>query len=170
MLKDIKSAAVARAGRTSATVRAICGPLVHAGSWRISQYAGNLSLLARFRLLRLLLSHNLPWPTFLPELNFQQILYSAQKLYVPRPLAVAPVVLARATAGDAADMPYSEIYAENTLGWSAVAQNLAIIDVDGGHESMLREPFVASLANALMPYLERSPARADYRVGEPVEA
>jgi acyl-CoA synthetase (AMP-forming)/AMP-acid ligase II/thioesterase domain-containing protein/acyl carrier protein len=170
MLKDIKSAAVARAGRTSATVRAICGPLVHAGSWRISQYAGNLSLLARFRLLRLLLSHNLPWPTFLPELNFQQILYSAQKLYVPRPLAVAPVVLARATAGDAADMPYSEIYAENTLGWSAVAQNLAIVDVDGGHESMLREPFVASLANALMPYLERSPARTDYRVGEPVEA
>jgi thioesterase domain-containing protein len=169
-LKKPESAALTVPGRVSTAVRAIYRRLVHAVSWRVSHYGGNWSLQARLRLLRVLLSHNLAWPTFVPELNFQQILYSAQALYVPTPLSISSVVLARATAGEAADMPYSRIYADETLGWSTVARNLTIIDVDGGHESMLREPYVASLANALMPYLEGRPARANSRVSEPVEA
>ncbi len=168
MFKDLKDATLAPTGRF--VVRTIYRRLVHAISWRISHYGGDLYLQARFRLLRVLLSHNLAWPTFVPELNFQQILYSAQAHYVPRPLSISSIVLVRATAGEAADMPYSRIYADDTLGWSAVAQNLTIIDVDGGHESMLREPHVASLANALMPYLETWPAQANKRVAEPVEA
>jgi len=67
-------------------------------------------------------------------------------------------------------MPYSMIYMDETLGWSAVTENLTIVDVDGGHESMLREPYVASLANALMPYLQERPAEANRRITAPAEA
>jgi hypothetical protein len=47
------------------------------------------------------------------------------------------------------------------LGWDALAQNLTVLDVEGGHSSMLQEAFVQSLAEALMPYLsgERVTAR-----------
>ena len=161
VLKALRSSVLTKAGGTGAAVQAICRQLVHAFSWRISHYGGNLSLQARFHLLRVLLSHNVAWPTFVPGLNVQQILYSAQALYMPRPLSISPVVLARATAGEAADTPYSKIHADDTLGWSTVAQNLTIIDVDGGHESMLQEPCVASLANALMPHLQARPALAN---------
>jgi thioesterase domain-containing protein len=69
-------------------------------------------------------------------------------------------VLARATAGEGADTPYKAIFNDETLGWGAVAKNLTIVDVDGGHESMLREPFVKSLATALIPYVQDKAALA----------
>jgi len=64
-------------------------------------------------------------------------------------------VLARAQRGEGGDdTPYQEIYADETLGWRAVADNLTCVDVDGGHSTMLQERFVDSLATALLPYLE----------------
>ena len=35
--------------------------------------------------------------------------------------------------------------------------NIAVVDVEGGHSSMLQEPFVDSLAAALTPHLRRKP-------------
>ena len=79
---------------------------------------------------------------------------------MPRALSDARIVLVRARAGEAADTPYREIYVDGVLGWSAVARRLTVVDVEGGHSSMLQEPFVASLAAALMPYvMERSERR-----------
>ena len=80
------------------------------------------------------------------------------------------IVLARATTGEALDTPYLRLYSDETLGWDAVAQNHTVIDVDGGHESMLREPFVESLASALMPYVQQRPVQADTRVLELAKA
>ena len=60
----------------------------------------------------------------------------------------------RARTGEGEDTPYREIYADPTFGWGAVAQELAVVDVDGGHITMLQENFVDSLAEALMPYLQ----------------
>ena len=48
--------------------------------------------------------------------------------------------------GEASDTPYREIYADETFGWGAVTQDLIVVDVEGGHSSMLQEPFVESLA------------------------
>ena len=124
---------------------------------------------ARFILLRELLSRNAAWPSFVPELTAHQILNSAQACYVPKPLSISSIVLVRANSGEGIDTPYSSIYADETLGWDAVAKNLTVIDVDGGHSSMLQETFVDLLATALMPYVRQKPAQANARVIELVE-
>jgi thioesterase domain-containing protein len=69
------------------------------------------------------------------------------------------VVLVRARAGVdgvADDTPYLDIYADETLGWRALIEHLKVIDVDGGHSSILREPFVQTLATALGPLVAGS--------------
>jgi thioesterase domain-containing protein len=55
-------------------------------------------------------------------------------------------LLVRASAGAGDDTPYREIYRDEDLGWRAVAQQLELVNVRGGHASMLQEQFVDSLA------------------------
>ena len=43
------------------------------------------------------------------------------------------------------------IYTDETFGWGEVTQNLIAVDLEGGHSSMLQEPFVEPLAAELMP-------------------
>jgi len=121
--------------------------------WEISHRGEQLWKRARFRLLRVLLSRDLAWPRFLAELSALQIYESAAVHYVPKALSISSVVLVRARTGDGEDTPYQDIYADPTFGWGAVAQELTIVDVDGGHTTMLQESFVDSLAQSLMPYL-----------------
>ena len=66
-------------------------------------------------------------------------------------------MLVRARVGEGGDTPYRQIYADETFGWNAVTNNIAVVDVEGGHSSMLQEPFVDSLAAALTPHLRRKP-------------
>ncbi len=69
------------------------------------------------------------------------------------------VALYRATQGDgtAADQPYIERYGEPQLGWgSRVAEPLEVIDVPGGHASLLQEPNVQKLADAMNQHLVRA--------------
>jgi thioesterase domain-containing protein len=64
------------------------------------------------------------------------------------------VVLARAKRAHPdllGDDAYRDVYADDYFGWRAVDPSLVVIDVEGGHSSMLQEPFVASLATALGP-------------------
>ncbi len=126
--------------------------------WEARKRAEKLSVHVRFGLLRQLLRRHAAWPSFVPELRAQQILNSAQARYEPPPLPISSIVLARAISGEGNDTPYSKIYADPTLGWATVAKNLTVIDVEGGHSSMLQEAFVGSLAGALMPYVKKEPA------------
>jgi hypothetical protein len=74
--------------------------------------------------------------------------------YQPKPLEIPHLVLIRAQRGEGGDdTPYQEIYADDAFGWRAVAENITLVDVDGGHSTLLRERFVDSLAAALLPYL-----------------
>jgi FkbH-like protein len=149
-------------GRVRLVVGTISRKLVNALTWEIVLRARRWSVLARFHLLRPLLARRKPWPRFIPELTVRQIYESAETLYVPKPLLGARPVLVRARAGEADDTPYLEVYEDQTFGWAAVAEHLNIVDVDGGHSSMLQEPFVESLASALMIYLthESKPTHA----------
>jgi acyl-CoA synthetase (AMP-forming)/AMP-acid ligase II/thioesterase domain-containing protein/acyl carrier protein len=149
------------AERIKAVAHVIYRKIANALSREIARSSDILFLRARLNLLRDLLSRDAAWPSFVPELGFQEILNSAQACYVPKPLSISSIVLARATSGEAFDIPYLKLYADETLGWDVVAQNLTVIDVDGGHESMLREPFVESLARALMPYVQQKPVQAN---------
>jgi acyl transferase domain-containing protein/thioesterase domain-containing protein len=147
--------------RAGFVIGAISKKLVNALLWEISHRSELLSARARFRLLRMLLSRELEWPGFVKELTLREIYDGAAARYAPKPLAISPVVLVRPQTGEGEDTPYREIYADETLGWSAVAQGLVIVDVAGGHITMLQERFVDSLAEALMPYLqpEAAPTR-----------
>ena len=44
------------------------------------------------------------------------------------------------------DTPFRIVYADEKLGWGSIASNLTVIDVDGGHATMLQEPFVGAVA------------------------
>jgi acyl transferase domain-containing protein/thioesterase domain-containing protein/acyl carrier protein len=69
------------------------------------------------------------------------------------------VALYRATRGDGtpADQPYIERYGEPQLGWgSRVAAPLEVTDVPGGHASLLQEPNVQKLADAMNQHLVRA--------------
>ena len=157
------------AERVKAVAQAISQKLLNTLFWEIRKHSASVSVRARFILLRELLSRNAAWPSFVPELTAHQILNSAQAYYVPKPLSISSIVLARAHSGEGLDTPYSNIYADETLGWDAVAKDLTVIDVDGGHSSMLQETFVDSLAKALMPYVRQKPGQANAPVIEPVE-
>jgi len=144
-------------------VDAISRKLTGALVWEIAQRGKRWSVQARFRLLRIVLARKLAWPGFVPGLNVRQIYDSAEARYVPKPLSIASTVLVRARLGEGADTPYLHIYADETFGWGRIAHDLVVVDVDGGHSSMLQEPFVESLAKALRSYVgpkKATPIRA----------
>jgi thioesterase domain-containing protein len=134
--------------------------MVNALAWEIMHRSKQLSVRVRFRLLHELLERQLPWPPYVPELSLRQIYDSAETRYLPKPLSGASAVLVRARIGEGDDTPYREIYADETFGWGVITQGLTIVDVEGGHSSMLQEPFVESLAAALMPHLSRKSKQA----------
>jgi thioesterase domain-containing protein len=138
---------------------AIAQKLMSALLWEIAQRGKRWTVRIRFRLLQELLARELAWPRFVSELSVRQILDSAEARYVPGPLSIPCVVLVRARTGEDSDTPYRDIYRDETLGWDNVADKLTVVDVDGGHSSMLQEPFVSSLANALMPYVKQKQAK-----------
>jgi thioesterase domain-containing protein len=109
---------------------------------------------ARFQLLHQVLARQLPWPGYIRELSPLQICESAGAHYMPKPLCNASVVLVRAKRQSVInDIPYRVIYADEKLGWGTIVQDLAIVDVDGGHSTILQEPFVGALAATLMSYI-----------------
>ncbi len=136
---------------------------VNALSWEIMRFIERLGVQARFLLLRQLLARQLPWPAFIPKLSWRQIYESAVALYVPKPLLDGSAVLVRARNRTPvlSDTPYRAIYADEALGWGTIIQRLDFIDVNGGHSTMLEEPFVGSLAAALLVHISRKPDRSD---------
>jgi thioesterase domain-containing protein len=151
-------APVKRAGMIIAkSSKKIVGALL----WEILQRGKQCGVSVRFRLLREVLKRGLTWPRFVPELSVRQIYDSAHLRYAPKPLSTASVILVRAQTGDGDDAPYRSIYADATFGWKSLTPHLTVIDVDGGHSTMLEERFVDSLAKALLPHLQQS--------AEPVE-
>lgn len=119
----------------------------------IKSYGEGWWVRARFRLLHEILARKLPWPRFIPELSPLQICETAGSYYTPKPLRGVPVVLVRANRRtiNAGDTPYRVIYADETFGWDAVVEELTVIDADGGHTTMLQEPFIEPLVAALLP-------------------
>ena len=154
VLEVFKEGELTLAQRAKIAVLMLYRKFVNSISWEVYRNSRKLFVRARFRLLRELLSRDASWPSFVPSLSAYEILISALAHYAPKPLSIHSVVLARATSGEANDTPYSRIYSDAALGWSSIAQNLTVVDVDGGHSSMLQEPFVDSLAGILKPYVQ----------------
>jgi thioesterase domain-containing protein len=153
-LADATGAVRSPLKRASLTVATIAKKVIHALFWKISHRVQVWWVRARYRLLCELLNRQLAWPRLVPELSVRQIYECAQTRYTPKPLSILGIVLVRAQNGEGGDdTPYQEIYADEALGWRAVADNITCVDVEGGHSTMLQEHFVDSLAAALLPYL-----------------
>jgi thioesterase domain-containing protein len=159
VLTDARNSERATIVKACSVVGAILRKLVHSLAWEIMQRGDRLWGRARFHLLHQLLARQLPWPGYVPELSVRQIYGFAEARYVPKPLCGAPAVLVRARRRSfvLSDTPYGAIYADETLGWGALIQDLALVDVDGGHGTMLQEPFVRSLAAALLLHINHKP-------------
>jgi thioesterase domain-containing protein len=97
------------------------------------------------------------------KLTFRQIYTFAEAEYVPAPVK-APLLLLRATKGDGseADKPEVDDYVDADLGWSPLTQSgLKVVDVLGGHSTMLQEPHVASAILALQSEVDQILASRD---------
>jgi hypothetical protein len=150
--RDSNRSAIAK---TWVALSGTCRKLAHAAFFQIKWRAHRWSIGARFRLLHWLLARQLPWPTTIPPLTAIQIYEFAHFRYVPKPLPKLPVILVRAQRRSfiASDLPYKEIYADEVFGWGALIPGLVVIDADGGHSTMLEDPFVAPLVAALVPHI-----------------
>jgi phthiocerol/phenolphthiocerol synthesis type-I polyketide synthase E len=141
--------------RAGVIARTMSHRMLNAALWEITDRGQRWSVRARFRLLRVLLRRDRAWPKFVPALSAQEICSCAQACYVPKPLLSSSVVLVRPQTGSGDDTPYREIYADEAFGWATVATHLAVVDVEGGHSTMLQEQYVDSLAAVLRPYLQQ---------------
>jgi thioesterase domain-containing protein len=139
--------------RTMVAVAAILHKTLNVPLWKISEWSKQLSARVRFRLLRRVLQGKVAWPRFVPSLSVRQIYDCAQARYTPKPLPITSILLVRAQTGEGDDTPYRDIYADEAFGWNTIAR-LKVVDVDGGHSTMLEDRFVDSVAKALLPYLE----------------
>jgi FkbH-like protein len=136
-------------------IGAVVRKLGNALLWEISHRIKRWSVRVRFRLLQGLLTRELGWPKFAPALTVREIYDTAEALYTPKLLSIPFIVLLRGLEGEGNDTPYRHIYADEAFGWRAVAPGLTVVDVSGGHSSMLQEGFVDSLAKALMPFVQQ---------------
>ena len=87
----------------------------------------------------------------------------AHREHVPEGrLGGADVALYRATRGDGtpADIAYVDIYLDHALGWRPrVDGPIDVVDVPGGHTSLLQEPHVKVLSAAMREHIDRARRR-----------
>jgi thioesterase domain-containing protein len=154
MVADVRSDQHSSAAMYFSIAKTAARKMFNALTWEASQRTARLYRRIRFDVLRLVLSKRISWPPFLRELTVREIYDTAETHYGPGNSVGRGVVLARALRADPdllGDDAYRDVYADEHLGWRAVDPSLVVVDVEGGHSSMLQEPFVASLANALGP-------------------
>lgn len=135
----------------------LCRKAFNAAAWEVGSRMGRLFVKARFEFLRRALRRGIGWPGLMPALTVRQIYDSAELSYSPDPTSVPGLMLVRARAGQGGDTPFREVYADDELGWRRVSTELLIEDVDGGHYTMLQEPFAEALAEKIAVVLDGSP-------------
>jgi thioesterase domain-containing protein len=111
----------------------------------------------RMRLFRFCIRRELPLPRALQQISVRTVYLFAEKNYrVDRPFE-GRLLLCRATVGEGADEPYIARFSDPLLGWGPRASGgVDVVDIPGGHSSMLQEPNVDALADALRDRLQNS--------------
>jgi len=105
--------------------------------------------------LGLCLRYNLPLPALVRRLSVRTIFSFAEGRYRPRGKIRREILLFRATEGEGSDEPFIRIYEDPLLGWAErTNERVQVVEVAGGHSSMLQEPNVIGLAQHLAHYLD----------------
>lgn len=116
----------------------------------------------RLEWLRYCLDHGHRVPNCLAGISVDDVLRFAEKEYqVPAQPYDGKLLLLRATARDPQldgtpvdDTPYRQLFIDPLLGWSQRARGLEVIDLPGGHSSMLQEPHVTALARVIQAHMD----------------
>ena len=153
---DLLSAGPGQRGGLATKATILCRKAFNAAAWEMANRMGRLSVKARFEFLRYALRRGLAWPGLMPALTVRQIYDSAELSYNPSPTSLPSLMLVRARAGQGGDTPFREVYADDELGWRRVSTDLLIEDVDGGHYTMLQEPFAEAVAEKIAVVLDRN--------------
>jgi amino acid adenylation domain-containing protein len=104
--------------------------------------------------LRVCLDRGLPLPRWARAVPVRAVCDAAEAEYRPTHVVRDEIVLFRATGGAGADEAYKDIYEDPMLGWHKRTRGgVRVIDVPGGHGSMLEEPNVVGVAEPLAAYL-----------------
>ena len=112
-------------------------------------------------LFRLHLKFGLRLPAYLRDISVRTAYVHAKKRYRPATPFGGELLLLRATSGVGNDEAYVDRYVDPLLGWSPrTTQGLRVVDVPGGHSSMLQEPNAPVLAGHLQPYMSDAIKRA----------
>lgn len=127
---------------------------------------------ARFLLLRRCAERDWPLPSFLSDLSPRTIYRFARDDFAPGVFR-GQLTLLRASSSAVRDVPgvddtpAIEMHGDPLLGWgSRATRPPEVIDVRGGHSSMLQEPHVQAVAQILAERLRRyspSPGRSIFR-------
>jgi FkbH-like protein len=152
--------AIAQAGKSNSGVSrwvsiasSVIRKVRNAAIYEITARFTKISVRLRFTLMRSLLQREAAWPASVPSLTVMQIYNALEARYRPPVLREVPVLLVRATVGEGADRPYRELYRDEDFGWRPLAGRLEVVDVSGGHSSMLQEREIDSLTGALLERL-----------------
>jgi FkbH-like protein len=100
------------------------------------------------------LRYKLPLSSLLENLGVNLIYSFAETQYTFIDKFKGDILLFRATSGQGVDQPFKEIYLDPLLGWSEQVSGIVhVIDIPGGHSSILQEPNVDKMREELENYL-----------------
>ena len=150
---QVRGEAVAPLTRALRIASAIARKVFNMISYELYSFGQRISVQLRFALFKSLVKRGVKWPEALPELSVMQIYNSLEARYIPPALADVPILLVRASAGEGTDTPYRDLYRDEDFGWGKVAGRLELVDVKGGHSSMLQEEAIDSLASAVIEHV-----------------
>ena len=136
--------------RWISTASALATKVRNAALYEITSRFIKVSVRLRFVLMRWVLRREASWPSFVPPLSVMQIYEALEARYRPAVLEEVPILLVRASVGEGSDTPYRDLYRDEDFGWRRVAGRLEVVDVSGGHSSMLQEREIDSLASAML--------------------
>lgn len=141
-------------GRTIYLTKHIGTKILNTLAWEFNSRLSRILVKLRFKVLNYVLKTNKNWPNLLPALTFREIYNSAENQCQLEKSANEKVLLIRATNGENDDAAYQKIYADDTFEWRKFAPKMHVVDVVGGHASMLQVPNVDAIANVIKRYMQ----------------
>lgn len=112
-------------------------------------------------LLRKIFREGKSWPDGLRAPTVREVFGMAEREYVPPKLAHAQAVIYRATQGEGGDPPLLQLLVDPLFGWQEfLVRKAEVVDVTGGHASLLRHPHVTAMAAPLQASFEVSATAA----------
>ncbi|HEX5461232.1 MAG TPA: amino acid adenylation domain-containing protein [Steroidobacteraceae bacterium] len=157
---------IRRAGRIAGR---LAGKLWGFTSYHLGKTWRGMRDRARLRLLRMWLDRGRLPPRLVGRLTVFATYLLAAAEYGPDRQFDGELVLFRATRGSGVDVdtPFIEFFSDHAFGWGPRAsRGVRVIDVPGGHNSMLQEPHVSVLAQRLQEAIDRGCTKRGVAVPE----